>query len=251
MGRGGVAEERIFSCSSQGFSSAQRGEVLSRLEAKGFRIIGLKMMRVSRQLAETHYREHRDKAFFGELVDYICSAPLIALVLEADGAVAMLRHLCGATKADQAAPGTIRGDFALHTNFNIIHASDSHESAEREIGAVPSDPRRFSIGGLPTMDGSENLPVWDLNSVFPDFGSEKYLAAKSRAAGLSAETLESTVRARTLPRRGCGRSGSKRPWPLNDELGSLWKPFRPIPTPGSAPPPGIPGLWPSSTPSRP
>jgi nucleoside-diphosphate kinase len=130
-----MAEERRFSMLKPGVLQRRIvGEVLSRLEAKGFRIIGLKMMRVSRQLAETHYREHRDKAFFGELVDYICSAPLIALVLEADGAVAMLRHLCGATKADQAAPGTIRGDFALHTNFNIIHASDSHESAEREIG---------------------------------------------------------------------------------------------------------------------
>ncbi len=130
-----MAEERSFSMLKPGVLQRRIvGEVLSRLEAKGFRIIGLKMMRVSRQLAETHYREHRDKAFFGELVDYICSAPLIALVLEADGAVAMLRHLCGATKADQAAPGTIRGDFALHTNFNIIHASDSHESAEREIG---------------------------------------------------------------------------------------------------------------------
>jgi nucleoside-diphosphate kinase len=130
-----MAEERSFSMLKPGVLQRRIvGEVLSRLEGKGFRIIGLKMIRVSRQLAETHYREHKDKPFFGELVDYISSAPLIAMVLEADGAVEMLRHLCGATKADQAAPGTIRGDFALHTNFNIIHASDSLASAEREIG---------------------------------------------------------------------------------------------------------------------
>jgi len=130
-----MAEERSFSMLKPGVLQRRIvGEVLSRIEAKGFKIVGLKMIRVSRALAETHYREHKDKAFFGELVDYICSAPLIAMVLEADGAVAMLRHLCGATKAIDAAPGTLRGDFALHTNFNIIHASDSPESAEREIG---------------------------------------------------------------------------------------------------------------------
>ena len=128
-----MAEERSFSMLKPGVLQRRIvGEVLSRLEAKGFRIIGLKMMRVSRQLAETHYREHRDKAFFGELVDYICSAPLIALVLEADGAVAMLRHLCGATKADQAAPGTIRHDFALEVGRNLTHASDSPENGEKE-----------------------------------------------------------------------------------------------------------------------
>jgi nucleoside-diphosphate kinase len=130
-----MAKERSFSMLKPGVLQRRIvGEVLSRIEKKGFRIIGLKMIRISRTLAETHYREHRDKPFFGELVDYICSAPLIALVLEADGAVAMLRHLCGTTKADLAEPGTIRGDFAMHTNFNIIHASDSPESAEREIG---------------------------------------------------------------------------------------------------------------------
>jgi nucleoside-diphosphate kinase len=139
-----MAEERSFSMLKPGVLQRRIvGEVLSRLEAKGFRIIGLKMMRVSRRLAETHYREHRDKPFFGELVDYICSAPLIAMVLEGDGAVSMLRHVCGATKADQAEPGTIRGDFALHTNFNIIHASDSHESAEREIGLFFSPEEIF------------------------------------------------------------------------------------------------------------
>ena len=130
-----MAEERSFSMLKPGVLQRRIvGRILSRIEAKGLRIVGLKMMRVSRELAETHYCEHRDKPFFGELVEYICSAPLIAMVLEAEQAVTMLRHICGATKAIDAAPGTIRGDFALHTNINIIHASDSPESAEREIG---------------------------------------------------------------------------------------------------------------------
>jgi nucleoside-diphosphate kinase len=110
------------------------GEILTRIERKGFEIVGLKLLRVSREMAERHYAEHREKSFFGELVDYMTSGPVIALVLEGDGAVPMLRALCGSTRAEAALPGTIRGDFAMHTGLNIIHASDSNESAAREIG---------------------------------------------------------------------------------------------------------------------
>jgi nucleoside-diphosphate kinase len=110
------------------------GEILARIERKGLRIIALKMMNIDRTLAETHYAEHREKAFFGELVDFIISGPVVAMIVEGDGAVGVLRKLCGATRAEEAQPGTIRGDYAEHTGLNIIHASDSTQSAEREIG---------------------------------------------------------------------------------------------------------------------
>jgi nucleoside-diphosphate kinase len=110
------------------------GEIISRIERKGFSIVGLKIMRIPRELAERHYAEHKDKPFFGELVDYITSGPVVAMVLEGEGAVRKLRLLCGATRPEEALPGTIRGDYAMHTNFNIIHASDSPEAAAREIG---------------------------------------------------------------------------------------------------------------------
>lgn len=109
------------------------GEIITRIERKGFEIVGIKIMCIPRPLAEEHYLEHRGKPFFQELVDYICSGPVIGMVLESDGAIALLRNLCGATRAHEAAPGSIRGDYAAHTNFNIIHASDSPESAVREI----------------------------------------------------------------------------------------------------------------------
>lgn len=109
------------------------GEILTRIERKGFEIVGMKLLRVSREQAERHYAEHREKSFYGDLVEYMTSGPVIALVLEGDGAVAMLRALCGSTRAEAALPGTIRGDYAMHTGLNIIHASDSPGSAAREI----------------------------------------------------------------------------------------------------------------------
>lgn len=130
-----MALERTYAMLKPGVLSRRiAGEIISRIERKGFSIVGLKIMRISRDLAERHYAEHRDKAFFGELVDYITSGPVVAMVLEADGAVKMLRLMCGATRAEEALPGTIRGDYAMHTNINIIHASDSPEAAVREIG---------------------------------------------------------------------------------------------------------------------
>jgi nucleoside-diphosphate kinase len=110
------------------------GEIIARIERKGLRIVALKMLRISKELAETHYAEHREKPFFGELVSFICSGPVVAMVVEGEDAIARVRALCGATKVDAALPGTIRGDYAMHTGLNIIHASDSSASAEREIG---------------------------------------------------------------------------------------------------------------------
>lgn len=110
------------------------GAVLDRFEKKGLRLIGLKLMRISPELAKKHYAEHAEKPFFTELVGYITSGPVIAMALEGDEAVAIVRKLCGATKVVNAEPGTIRGDYALHTNINIVHSSDSPESAARELG---------------------------------------------------------------------------------------------------------------------
>jgi nucleoside-diphosphate kinase len=109
------------------------GEILSRIEAKGLKIVAAKLMNIGRALAETHYAEHRERPFFGELTSYITSGPVFAMVIEGDDAIATVRRLCGATKVQDALPGTIRGDFAMHTGMNIIHASDAAASAEREI----------------------------------------------------------------------------------------------------------------------
>ncbi|NLJ46201.1 MAG: nucleoside-diphosphate kinase [Treponema sp.] len=128
-----MALERTFTMLKPGVLSRRiAGEILTRIERKGLTIRALKMMKIDRELAETHYAEHRGKDFFTSLVDYITSGPVVAMVLEGDGAIAMLRRLCGPTKAEEAAPGTIRGDYGMHTNLNIIHASDSPESAARE-----------------------------------------------------------------------------------------------------------------------
>lgn len=109
------------------------GEVIERLEKKGLKIVGLKLMNVSTELASQHYAEHKEKPFYTELVDYITSGPVVAMVLQADDCVTLVRKLCGATKPSEALPGTIRGDYCSHTSHNIIHASDSDESAEREV----------------------------------------------------------------------------------------------------------------------
>ena len=110
------------------------GEVLSRFEKKGLKLVALKLMRISPELAKKHYAEHTDKPFFGELVQYITSGPVVAMAFEGNEAVAIVRKLCGATKVLNAEPGTIRGDYVLHTNINVVHSSDSAESAARELG---------------------------------------------------------------------------------------------------------------------
>ena len=109
------------------------GEILSRIERRGFEVRAAKLLRVDRDLGERHYAEHREKPFFGELVDFITSAPTWALVVEGEGAVATMRKTIGATNPANAEPGTIRGDLASAMPDNLIHGSDSPESAEREI----------------------------------------------------------------------------------------------------------------------
>lgn len=109
------------------------GEIIRRLEQKGLDIIALKLIRVDRALAERHYAEHRQKPFFSELVEFIISGPVVAMVVEGPQAIAVVRQMMGATNPFQAAPGTIRGDFGLDITTNLIHGSDSPESAQREI----------------------------------------------------------------------------------------------------------------------
>ncbi|MCR4429894.1 MAG: nucleoside-diphosphate kinase [Tepidanaerobacteraceae bacterium] len=109
------------------------GTILQRYEQKGLRIIKAKLMKASKELAEKHYHEHSSKPFFPDLIDYITSGPVFAMVLEGDKAISLVRLLNGATKVEEALPGSIRGDFATSTTENLVHGSDSAASAEREI----------------------------------------------------------------------------------------------------------------------
>ncbi|MBN2325483.1 MAG: nucleoside-diphosphate kinase [Spirochaetes bacterium] len=109
------------------------GEILSRFERKGLKICALKMMVVDRPLAQKHYKEHAGKLFYEPLIRYITSSPVVAMVLEGEHAIASTRRLVGATKIEEALPGTIRGDLVIHTRSNVVHASDSKKSATREI----------------------------------------------------------------------------------------------------------------------
>jgi nucleoside-diphosphate kinase len=109
------------------------GDILARLEQRGLTLRAAKLVNVDRALAERHYDEHREKPFFGELVDFITSAPTLALVVEGEGAIATVRSTMGATDPANALPGTIRGDLALSMPDNLVHGSDSPESAKREI----------------------------------------------------------------------------------------------------------------------
>jgi nucleoside-diphosphate kinase len=116
------------------FARGLTGEIIARFERKGLRIVALKHMTATREIAETHYAEHAERPFFGELVDFITSAPLVAMVLEGDEAVVAARQLIGATNPLEANTGSIRGDFATQVGQNMVHGSDSPESAARETG---------------------------------------------------------------------------------------------------------------------
>jgi nucleoside-diphosphate kinase len=115
------------------FARNLTGEIIARFERKGLRIAALRHMTMDRQLAEQHYAEHDGKPFFEELVSFITSGPLVALVLEGQDAVKAARQVIGATNPLEAAPGSIRGDFALEVGQNMVHGSDSNESAAREV----------------------------------------------------------------------------------------------------------------------
>jgi nucleoside-diphosphate kinase len=109
------------------------GEIVKRFEQKGFQLVGAKLVQITEELAELHYAEHKGKDFYERLVAFITSGPVFAMVWEGDQVIALSRIMIGKTSSLEAAPGTIRGDYAIHTNFNLIHGSDSPESAQREI----------------------------------------------------------------------------------------------------------------------
>lgn len=133
MGASVLVERTFLAVKPDGVQRGLVGEIVSRLEAKGFTLVGLKLMKVSRELAEQHYDVHREKPFFPGLVDFITSGPVVAMVWEGDGVVASARKIIGATNPLNAEPGTIRGDFGVSVGRNLIHGSDAVETARREI----------------------------------------------------------------------------------------------------------------------
>ena len=115
------------------------GEVISRVDEKGFEITKIKMMMISKSLAEEHYGEHKDKPFFNDLVEFITSGPVVAMQVEGENVVAQIRNLMGATNPSDATPGSIRGDLATELDQNVVHGSDSDISAERELNLFFSE----------------------------------------------------------------------------------------------------------------
>jgi nucleoside-diphosphate kinase len=115
------------------FERSLTGEILARFERKGLRIAAMRLVQADEDVANRHYAEHAERPFFGELVSFITGGPLVAVILEGHEAVPAARQLIGATNPIEAAPGSLRGDFGLEVTFNLVHGSDSDESAEREI----------------------------------------------------------------------------------------------------------------------
>lgn len=128
------------------------GDIISRIEKRGFKLAGLKLLHVSEELAEKHYAEHKDRPFFLNLVKFITSAPLVAIAVEGPNAIAQMRKMMGSTNPQEAAPGTVRGDYALAMSYNIIHGSDGPESAARELKLF------FNDGELVTYN--RNVDTW-------------------------------------------------------------------------------------------
>jgi nucleoside-diphosphate kinase len=128
-----AVERTLILIKPDAIERALAGDILARIERRGFRVLAGKLLRVTRELGERHYAEHSEKPFYGELVEFITSAPTWALVVEGEGAVATLRKTIGATNPADAEPGSIRGDLATSMPNNLVHGSDSSESAAREI----------------------------------------------------------------------------------------------------------------------
>lgn len=128
-----MTERTLVLIKPDGVQRQLAGRILARYEDRGLKVVALKLVTVDRDLAERHYAVHREKPFFGSLVEFITSGPLVALALEGPNAIAIVRALNGATRPHEAAPGTIRGDFAVETAQNLVHASDSAETAEAEL----------------------------------------------------------------------------------------------------------------------
>ncbi len=127
-------ERTLILVKPDAFGRALTGEVIARFERKGLRIAAMKLTRVQRDVAEQHYAEHSEKPFFGDLVEFITSGPLVALVLEGHEAIVAARQVIGSTNPLEATTGSIRGDYALEVQTNLVHGSDSAESSEREVG---------------------------------------------------------------------------------------------------------------------
>jgi nucleoside-diphosphate kinase len=127
-------ERTLILVKPDAFGRGLTGEILARFERKGLRIVAMKHMTVDKELAEQHYAEHSERPFFGELVEFITGGPLVALVLEGHEAIKAARQVIGATNPLEAAPGSIRGDYALEVQTNMVHGSDAPESSAREIG---------------------------------------------------------------------------------------------------------------------
>jgi nucleoside-diphosphate kinase len=130
----GVTERTLVLIKPDGVERALIGDIISRIERKGLTLVALELKTAGDEVARGHYAEHEDKPFFGSLLEFITSGPLVAAVLEGPRAIAAFRQIAGGTDpVEKAVPGTIRGDFALNTQYNLVHGSDSPESAEREI----------------------------------------------------------------------------------------------------------------------
>lgn len=128
-----MSERTLVLVKPDGVTRGLVGEILGRIERKGFRLVAVELRTLPAEVAQSHYREHEEKPFFGELVEFITSGPLLAAVVEGTDAIASWRTMMGATNPANAAPGTIRGDLATETQYNVTHGSDSPDSAAREI----------------------------------------------------------------------------------------------------------------------
>jgi nucleoside-diphosphate kinase len=149
-----VNERTLVLVKPDGVQRLLVGLILARLEERGLKLVGLKLVLVDRDLAERHYAIHRSKPFFGSLVDFITSSPLVAAAFEGPNAIAVVRSMVGATKPHEAAPGTIRGDYALETAQNLVHASDGPETAEAEL--------RLWFGASEVLEYERDIDRWAL-----------------------------------------------------------------------------------------
>ncbi|MGI9112817.1 MAG: nucleoside-diphosphate kinase [Gaiellaceae bacterium] len=129
-----AVETTLVLVKPDGIRRALAGEIVARLERRGFELRGARLLKIPRGLAQQHYAEHKGKPFFGDLVSFITSGPVLALAVRGESAIATVRTMMGATNPLDSAPGTIRGDFALELSENIVHGSDSKASAKRELG---------------------------------------------------------------------------------------------------------------------
>ena len=147
-----MSERTLILIKPDGVQRGLVGRIIDRYESRGLRIAGLKLMQADRALAERHYAVHSDKPFFAGLIEFITSGPLVAMAVEGPEAIAVCRAINGATRPNEAAPGSIRGDFALETGMNIVHASDSPENAADELALW------FDTGEL--LDYERSIDAW-------------------------------------------------------------------------------------------